>query len=69
MKAHNTELKARIGERDATIKELTAFKKLALSALAAQHEAIQHLRNLQHEPPARLAKVPRDRGTVIGSCS
>jgi hypothetical protein len=58
LKAHDTEREARIPKRDAIIEELTASKKLALSPLAAQHEAIQHLRNARRESPARLATVP-----------
>jgi hypothetical protein len=73
LKAQNLELKDRVSDRDETIEELTAFKKLALSRLAAQHDEIMHLRGQQPSPepppPARLATVPRAGTTVIGSCS
>ncbi|MCX5318021.1 hypothetical protein [Streptomyces sp. NBC_00154] len=73
LKAQNAELKDRVTERDATIEELTEFKKLALSRLAAQHDEITHLRSPQPSPeplpPAKLATVPRTRTTAIGTCS
>ncbi|MFF1657746.1 hypothetical protein [Streptomyces sp. NPDC058255] len=73
LKAQNAELKDRVADRDATIEELTQFKKLALSRLAAQHDEIMHLRSLQQSPelppPAKLATVPRARTTVIGTCN
>ncbi|MFD8351513.1 hypothetical protein ACFV1X_21550 [Streptomyces coelicoflavus] len=72
LKAHTAELKARLADRDATIGELTAFKKLALSRLAAQHDEIMHLRcpqpSLGPSAPGELASVPRTRTTVIGTC-
>jgi DNA-binding GntR family transcriptional regulator len=57
LKAHNAELKDRVAARDKTIEELTRFKKLALSRLAAQHDEITHLRTIR--PAARLIGVPR----------
>ncbi|MFI6396371.1 hypothetical protein [Nonomuraea sp. NPDC050540] len=39
-------LKDRVTARDATIAELTGFKTLAVSRLAAQHEEIERLRKL-----------------------
>ncbi|EHM28776.1 hypothetical protein SPW_2816 [Streptomyces sp. W007] len=57
LKARNAELTDRIAAQDAAIEELIAFKKLALSRLAAQHEEIQHLR--VPRPPARLTAVAR----------
>ncbi|WP_405734878.1 hypothetical protein OG607_41315 [Streptomyces sp. NBC_01537] len=73
LKAQNAELKDRLADRHETIEELTAFKKLALSRLAAQHEEITHLRSPQSSPepspPAKLATVPRARTTVIGTCN
>ncbi|MFF3994393.1 hypothetical protein ACFYX8_13920 [Streptomyces cyaneofuscatus] len=68
LKARNAELKGRVADRDKTVEELTAFKKLALSRLAAQQAEIEHLRSPE-PPPARLADIPRNRGDVIGSCS
>ncbi|MET8249285.1 hypothetical protein ABZV31_35895 [Streptomyces sp. NPDC005202] len=44
LKVQVAELKERLAKRDATVAELTAFKKLALSRLAAQHDEIQRLR-------------------------
>ncbi|MBF6311837.1 MULTISPECIES: hypothetical protein [Nocardia] len=38
------ELKERLAKRDETVAELTAFKSLAVSRLAAQHDEIQRLR-------------------------
>ncbi|WP_329167292.1 hypothetical protein OHB49_44385 (plasmid) [Streptomyces sp. NBC_01717] len=65
--------KDRVTERIAIIEELTEFKKLVLSRLAAQHDEITHLRSPQPSPeppsPAKLATVPRVRTTVIGTCS
>ncbi|MFF4354803.1 hypothetical protein [Streptomyces sp. NPDC001530] len=73
LKAQNSELKDRLADRDETIEELTAFKKLALSRLVAQHEEIAHLRSPQSSPelspPAKLTTVPRARTTVIGTCN
>ncbi|MFJ6987455.1 MULTISPECIES: hypothetical protein [unclassified Streptomyces] len=73
LKAHNAELKDRVADRDKTIEELTAFKKLALSRLAALHGEIVHLRSSQShaEPSPRgsLTVVPRASKDVIGSCS
>lgn len=73
LKAQNAELKDRLVDRDETIEKLSAFKKLALSRLAAQHEEITHLRSPQSSPepppPAKLTTVPRARTTVIGTCN
>ncbi|MFJ2404909.1 hypothetical protein ACIOUE_26785 [Streptomyces xanthochromogenes] len=73
LKAQNTELKDRIASRDLAIEELTAFKKLALSRLAAQHDEITHLRDPRPAGevalPAQLAAVARNRITSIGPCS
>ncbi|OMI88451.1 hypothetical protein BSZ07_17385 [Streptomyces sp. M1013] len=65
LKAHNAELKDRVAARDRTIEELTQFKKLALSRLAAQHDEITHLRTVR---PARLIGIPRG-STASGSRS
>jgi len=66
LKAQNAELKDRVTDRDEIIEELTAFKKLALSRLAAQHEEIMRPRNLR---PTLLPAVQPGRTSVIGSCS
>ncbi|MER5214261.1 hypothetical protein ABT063_27740 [Streptomyces sp. NPDC002838] len=50
LKAENAALKTRIALRDVALDELAAFKKLALSRLAAQHAEITHLRHSQPEP-------------------
>ncbi|MFF5488719.1 hypothetical protein [Streptomyces virginiae] len=40
LKAESAALKTRLARRDETIEELTAFKKLALSRIAAQYDAL-----------------------------
>ncbi|MFF4465015.1 hypothetical protein ACFY13_36580 [Streptomyces mirabilis] len=56
LKAQNPDLKDRVTDRDATIEELTEFKELALSRLAAQHDESMRLRSpqsfLEPAPPA-----------------
>lgn len=73
LKAQNPDLKDRVTDRDATVEELPEFKKLALSRLAAQHDAIMRLRSpqsfLEPAPPAEPATVRRARTTVYGTCS
>lgn len=54
-KAKVTELKERLAQRDETIAELTTFKELALSRLAAQHDEIVRLR----QQAAALSNVRR----------
>lgn len=44
LKKDNAELKERVATRDAALTELTEFKTLALSRLAAQHDELQRLR-------------------------
>lgn len=44
LKAHNDELRQKLADRDATIRDLEQFKELALSRLAAQHDEITRLR-------------------------
>ncbi|MFI6690090.1 hypothetical protein [Streptomyces sp. NPDC050485] len=70
LKAQIAELKERIGERDADLAELTAFKTLAISRLVAQHQEIKQLReqaavvgNVRRLPAARPGTAP------FGSCS
>lgn len=70
LKAQVAELKERAAERDAHLAELTAFKTLAISRLAAQHEEIERLReqaaavgNVRSLPTARSGTAP------YGSCS
>ncbi|MFB6674822.1 hypothetical protein ACFCWG_20910 [Streptomyces sp. NPDC056390] len=73
LRAQNAELEDRLADRDKSIEELTAFKKLALSRLAAQHDEIMHLRSPRPSPeptpPAKLTTVPRARTTIVGACS
>ncbi|MFK8846227.1 hypothetical protein [Streptomyces sp. Ac-502] len=70
LKAQVAELKERLTERDADLAGLTAFKTLAISRLAAQHEEIERLReqvaaggNVSRLPAARPGMAP------YGSCS
>ncbi|MFI1584679.1 hypothetical protein [Embleya sp. NPDC020630] len=69
LKIANATLRARIEQSDAELAELKAFKRLALSRLAAQHLELERLR----EPAATDGKVttlPRRAVTgLIGSCS
>jgi hypothetical protein len=59
LKAENAALKARIALREA-LDELAAFKRPALSRLAAQYVEITHLRDSQPEPgPTPLQPVHR----------
>ena len=44
LKAGNDELRHKLADRDATIRDLEQFKELALSRLAAQHDEITRLR-------------------------
>jgi hypothetical protein len=44
LKAENEALRGRVRSRDAAIEELTEFKTLAISRLAAQHVEIERLR-------------------------
>ncbi|MET7975604.1 hypothetical protein ABZW44_21670 [Streptomyces mirabilis] len=63
LKAQNAELKDRVTDRDATIGELTEFKKLALCRRAAQHDEIMRLRGPQSSPePAPPSEARRWRG-------
>jgi uncharacterized protein (DUF3084 family) len=70
LKTQVSELKERLARRDETVAELTAFKELAVSRLAAQHDEIQRLRqqatkagNLRRLPTTTSASAP------FGSCS
>ncbi|SFH06214.1 hypothetical protein [Streptomyces mirabilis] len=68
LKAQNPDLKDRVTDRDAAIEELTEFKKLSLSRLAAQRDEIMRSRSPQSfpepAPPAEPATLPRARTTV-----
>lgn len=70
LKKENDELRKRIAVRDQELTELTEFKILAISRLAAQHDEIERLRkqaangeNVRRLPVARNGTVP------YGSCS
>ncbi|MFF2935170.1 hypothetical protein [Streptomyces mirabilis] len=72
LKAQNPDLKDRVTDRDATIEELTEFKKFALSRLAAQHVeimrcAVRSRSSSRLHPPT--GHLPRARTTVYGTCS
>jgi hypothetical protein len=58
LKTENTRLKERLNDRDTTVQELTAFKALAISRLAAQHQEIEQLRSRQ-PPPAVVRQLRR----------
>jgi len=51
------DLRQRLAGRDAAICELTEFKTLALSRLAAQHDELQHLQS-QADRPGNLRILP-----------
>ncbi|WP_405747183.1 site-specific integrase [Streptomyces sp. NBC_01525] len=72
LKAESNTLLDRLARQSATIEELTSFKTLALSRIAAQQEEIIRLRSPQPNPDtppvARLTTVPGGSQT-IGSCS
>jgi hypothetical protein len=44
LKTHNDELRQRLTDRDAAVRDLEQFKTLAISRLAAQHDEISRLR-------------------------
>lgn len=70
LKAQVAELKDRITKRDEALAELTAFKTIAISQLAAQHDEIARL---QEQAAARDngRRLPAARGGTApyGSCS
>ncbi|MEV8125438.1 hypothetical protein AB0P07_15265 [Streptomyces sp. NPDC085944] len=70
LKADRAELKDRIADRDARLEEATAFKKLAISRLTAQHEEIERLRR-QIADGANVRALPAaaDRTAPFGSCN
>ncbi|QCD54246.1 hypothetical protein [Streptomyces hawaiiensis] len=57
LKTQVSELKERLARRDETVAELTAFKELAVSRLAAQHDEIQRLRQ-QSANVTNLRRLP-----------
>ncbi|MFE7331647.1 hypothetical protein ACFU8W_43470 [Streptomyces sp. NPDC057565] len=72
LKAESNTLRNRLARQSATIEELTSFKTLALSRIAAQHEEITRVRSSQPNPDTPpvvwLTPVP-GRSHTIGSCS
>ncbi|WP_405690724.1 hypothetical protein [Streptomyces sp. NBC_00057] len=70
LKAQVTELKKSLAKQDETIAELTTFKNLAVSRLAAPHDEIQRLRE-QAAAVGNIRRLPASRpGTApYGSCS
>ncbi|MFE1317727.1 hypothetical protein [Kitasatospora phosalacinea] len=44
LKAENAQLRSRVADRDTRLAELTAFREMAISRLAAQHDEIEQLR-------------------------
>ncbi|MFF3400347.1 hypothetical protein ACFYW6_17675 [Streptomyces sp. NPDC002659] len=70
LKAENAELKKRITARDESIAELKAFRTQAVSQLAAQHQAIERLREqAAQEGKVHRLPVPRGGSAPFGSCS
>jgi hypothetical protein len=69
--AENDTLRDRIARQNAKVEKLTAFKTLALSRIAAQHEEINRLRSTQPDPDAppiaRLTAVPGPGQTIDSS--
>lgn len=60
LKTQVAELKDRVARRDAELAELAAFKTLALSRLAAQHDEITRLRE-QAENAGNVRRLPASR--------
>ncbi|MFD6802569.1 hypothetical protein [Streptomyces cyaneofuscatus] len=68
LKAHNTELRERVTKRDKEIAELSAFRTLAVSRLAAQHAEIERLRK-QATSGENVRQLPSAGTAPYGSCS
>jgi predicted RNase H-like nuclease (RuvC/YqgF family) len=66
LKAENSKLKRRLTECDTTIQELTDFKTLAISQLAAPHQELQRLRKGQPRPA--VVRELRPEGSLLGPC-
>ena len=65
LKTETAALRQRLTERDETIAELAAFKTVALSRLAAQHDEIARLRATG--PTSNVRRLPA-RAAQIGPC-
>ncbi|PXX60398.1 hypothetical protein DFR70_110240 [Nocardia tenerifensis] len=66
----NTRLRVRIAEKDSAIEELTTFKTLSISRLAAQHDEITRLR-ITAASQTNLGSRPasaNDSRPLIGPC-
>ena len=57
LKAHNDELRRKLADRDAVIRDLEQFRTLALSRIAAQHDEISRLRR-EARQAARIRRLP-----------
>ncbi|WP_329143076.1 MULTISPECIES: hypothetical protein [unclassified Streptomyces] len=70
LKAQVAELKDRVAKRDEAMAELTAFKTVAISQLAAQNDEITRLRE-QAAALGNVRRLPAARGGTApyGSCS
>ncbi len=60
LKDENAKLKARLAITQNTVEELSGFKTLAISRLAAQHDEIQRLRRSQARPATVRDLRPAD---------
>ncbi|MFD7123917.1 hypothetical protein ACFV9X_11960 [Streptomyces anulatus] len=71
IKAQNAELKERIVTRDEQIAQLTEFRSLAISRLAAQHDEIERLRRQVTDIGVvrQLPGATTNRLAPFGSCS
>lgn len=61
-------LKERLAVSQSTVKELSGFRTLAISRLAAQHGEIQRLRRSQAKPATVRDLRPAGSGVVNGPC-
>lgn len=59
LKRENAELRERISRRDQALAQLTEFKVMAISRLAAQHEEIEQLRSRRRQEDEAHAVVTR----------
>ncbi|MET9544237.1 hypothetical protein ABZY36_02850 [Streptomyces sp. NPDC006627] len=70
LKAEREVLKKRLADREASLAELTDFKQLAISRLAAQHAEIERLRQqIADGATVRALHAAADRTAPYGSCS
>jgi len=67
LKDENAKQKERLRDRDAIIEELTAFRTLAVSRLAAQHEELERLQGIAASQPTERAQAIR-RSPILGPC-